>query len=227
MTTSRSHQIDRKATRRQGFLRMVAARLAALAIWKGIVLLFGLLVGAGILSAIGAELYNHLKGDDPSPGVTLEKLIALHDFHAAQGQYAFNVSDVIHGGGILFGETIHVAGHGTDDAIVDFSLLTKRAMVIVAGKSVTLLVPEPYLGTPVINLRTTKLTETGSVFVNISHLFKDYPGDAEKALEFAQQQISAAARSSDLIHQAEINTKEFLTSFLGKLGFTKITVVFV
>lgn len=90
--------------------------------------------------------------------------------------YSFNFPYVAHKSILFFtGETIQVIGSGSDDAVVDFSTLTKGSMVRTAQSSLTLLLPSPTLGPAVVNLSQTKLEEKSGLFTHISYLSKKRP----------------------------------------------------
>lgn len=226
MLMNKSRQLEESMTRKRRFLDNVAARLIAIAVWKVALLGLVLMLGGGAVAAAVGALHDRPEQASPRPEVVLDKLVALGDYHAAQGQYSFDFTDVLHSRVLFFtGESIQVRGRGSVDAIVSFSDLASGGVVQV-GKSVTLLLPIPHLGTPVIDLSQTELNEHGGLFTHISHLIESGPGDADKALEAAEGKISIAAARDHLARQAETDTREFLAKFLGRLGFTKVTVIF-
>ena len=134
---------------------------------------------------------------------------------------------MVHKGFWIFtGESIHVVGRGTDDALVNFSGLKKGQMLRPNTTSVSIVLPPPHFGAARVNLGQTTLSESGGLFTHLSHLFVSDPNDARKALAAAQARIAAAATNSDLISRAESSTRTFLVKFLGRLGFKHVAVVF-
>src|SRR5262249_24426441 len=93
--------------------------------------------------------------------------------------------------------------------------------------AVTIVLGAPYLGTPVINLNSTTLTESGGVLTSLSHVANSHPRDAELAIQAAQDKIrAAAAGDSSLTAAAEASTRTFLGKLLGPLGYSHVTVIF-
>jgi hypothetical protein len=205
----------------------VIARLIALAIWKGAVLAFVLLVGTGAATTV-FEVRHHQTAPANS-GAVLKKLVGLGDFHAAQGNYTFDFSYVLHKHFLfLTGETMRVTGNGTDDVLVNFSSLTDNRVVRQDHSTVTVVLQAPRLGPPTVNLDNTTLRESGGVFTHLSHLFQNDPNDAKPALAAAQTRIAASAAANEaLFTTAEANTRTFLSKLLRPLGYKHVTVLFV
>jgi Protein of unknown function (DUF4230) len=196
---------------------------AASTLWKAGVLLAALVIVGGA-AALVTTSFQHQNAGIPK-GVVLKKLRALGDYHAAQAVYTFNFTDVIHKGFWFFtGETIHVVGSGTDDAVVNFD----RVEVIPQGpKTATIILPLPFLGLPRVNLAQTTLSEGGGLLTHLSHVINTYPNDSRKALVAAQSMIGTAAAGSDLLSRGREKTAAFMKRFLARLGYTKVTVNFV
>jgi hypothetical protein len=216
----------RDAEKRRSFLvkfsHNVLVRLAALLLWKGGVLLFALVLGA---AATGFVLRPWSPATAP-PGVVLGKLTRIGEYHAARSTYDLNFTYVVHRGFWFFtGEKIKVVGSGSDDAAVSFAGLTKDR-VIPVGHSATILLSPPRLSAPQINLSRTTLTESGGVLTDLTHLVNTHPQDASLAIQAAQKKISAAAARDHLIAAAEASTRSFLKGFLGRLGYSSVTVIF-
>lgn len=207
------------------FAHNVAAKLAASAILKLGLVVLAIAVGTGAFAAVKHFQHNEPGSQPVSTGVVLTKLISLNDFHAAQADYNFDFTYVVHKGFLFFtGESIHAVGTGTDEAIVDFSQVD---VTRINATSVKVVLPQPTLGTPAVNLSQTTLTEHGGVLTHLSHVIKNDPNDAREALAAAQNRIGAAAANSDLIATGSASTKSFLDHFLKKLGITHVTVDFI
>jgi len=211
-------------SRKRRFARDVGVRLVAMTLLKAGLVLLALILGTG---AIAYGLNHTPAPKAASTGVVLKKLVALGDFHAEQAQFSFNFPFVVHQSTLFFtGETIQVTGTGTDDAVVDFSGLTIGGVQRTGSNSVLVFLRPPHLGTAVVNLKRTKLTETSGLFTHLSHLFEGDPNDARLALAAAQGRIAAAAAGSQLIGDAKASTRAFLVRFLGRLGYTHVAVTF-
>lgn len=144
MINANHRETDMRSSWKPRFLHNVAAKVTALALWKVIVVVVALALDTGL----AAKAVNILRHHGPaSTGVVLGKLVALGDFEAAKRVYSFNFPYVVHKSILFFtGETIQVIGSGSDDAVVDFSTLTKGSMVRTAQSSLTLLLSSPTLG---------------------------------------------------------------------------------
>lgn len=228
MIDTKTRQPTRDRATRRRFLANVAARLAAMALWKiGLAVVLALGVGA-VAATLSAASDGTASPQPVSTGVVLTKLSSLGDFQAADAQYTFNFTYVVHKSFLfLTGESIHVTGTGADDAFVDFSGLTVGQVLRPDATSVSLILPKPQYGVPTVNLKQTTLTEKSGLFTHLSHVFKDDPGDAKAALSAAQAKIAYAARDSGLLATAEAGTRVFLTKFLARLGFKHVAVTFI
>jgi len=211
-------------SRRRVFLRGVAARLTAMSLFK-----IGLALVVLLAGGTAAAIIHHgavLRRQAASEGITLEKLTGLDQFLAAQGTYGVSFTYVVHEPFIgLTGESIHVSGQGTDNAYVGFAGLTS-ADVMRSGNSVLVLLPAPRIGPAAMDLSKTTLTEHRDLLTIAGDVFKADPGGAQDALNAAQQKIRADARNGQLASTAEAQTRTFLTTFLSKLGYTHISVMF-
>jgi hypothetical protein len=204
-----------------GLAKGVATKTAAGLLVKLAIVLVVLVVGAGAFVK-----WHHHQVATVANGVVLKKLQALGVYHAAEATYTFNFNDVVHKSFLFFtGETIHVVGSGTDDAIVNFNNVH---MVRDSPTSVTVLVPQPTLGTPAVNLNQTTLSEKSGFFSHLDNLLSSHPNDARLVLSLAQTKIGAAAAStSQLTDLGRAQTRTFLTKLLEPLGITHVTVDFL
>src|SRR5262249_53823773 len=124
MATNQLHRPQARTSKRRRLLAKfghnVAAKLAATMIWKLGLVVLAIVIGAGAFAAV--KRHEGAAAHSVSTGVVLSKLTKLNEFHAARADYNFNFTYVVHKGFLFFtGESIQVAGTGTDDAIVDFS----------------------------------------------------------------------------------------------------------
>jgi hypothetical protein len=159
---------------------------------------------------------------------TITKLKSIGIFNAAEATFQFNFSYQARKSFLFIaGETIHVVGTGTDVAEVNFSHLADSQVIRGGPVSIVLVLPKPFLGTPVVNFRQTELTESGGLLTVLAHLLKSDPKAAVDALGTAQIKIAEAAAASALIDRAEMSTRGFLSTLLRRLGFNDITIKFV
>jgi hypothetical protein len=216
-------------TRRRRFLRDVTVRLVAILLGKLSLWVLGLVLALVLgTSAVVAVLHHRPAAIPVSTGVVITKLARIGQFHAARASFDFDFPYVVHRSFLfLTGETITLDGRGTDDAVVNFAGLHPAQVVRPSPTSVSILLPSPRLGTPVIDLGATTMSESGGLFTHISHLVSSDPDDARQALANAQDKIAAQAADSDLVSQAESSTRAFLVTLLTKLGFKHIAVVFM
>ena len=191
-------------------------------LWKAALVLGVTLGGAGAVAGI-------VVGGSPaqiaSASEVAVRLAALNNYHAVRDQFKFDFTYTVHKGFLFFtGESIHIAGKGTDDAIVDFSDVQVSRT---GSSSVRIILPEPYLGIPKVNLKTTQLTEEGGVLTHLSHVISSDPNDARDAINAAQARISAAAGQSNLIETAQANARAYLVKTLYRLGYKHVVIIFI
>lgn len=215
---------------KHSFFRMVAARLAAMGLWKlavGLIVITGLAgVGAkapGVIQEFSHHPQPVVTPGGPGQAVTLLKITSLAEFQTRQAQYNFDFTKPIHGSNPFTGEEITAIGSGTIDAYVNFKLTTE--VTTPDHNTVLVVLPPAQLSAPYINPDKVKLNETSGMLTHVSHLVTTDSGDGEIAIEAAQQLITAQATADNLTGQAGQGARDFLTQFLKRLGFTKVTVV--
>ena len=156
----------------------------------------------------------------------LQSLTALEQFKAASAYYEV-VVDLDLGNGlpdVLGGDRVVYVGKGRVEALVDFSELDGRRVVRSAdGTSVTVRLPAPVVGEPVLDL------EGSYAAVRDEGLLTRFTGsDAERKAQLAAVRRLAAVAQGEgrLTDLAQESTTAMLRGLFGALGYTDITVTF-
>jgi hypothetical protein len=192
------------------------------------VLILAVLAGGGGAAALWSALDPFgAKTIDRTGAAVLQSLTDLSEFHAANGHYE-TVVDIEEDPDLLpgwvHGERILYVGKGDVDALVDFSELDERRVIVSADRtSVTVRLPAPTVDKPVLDLE-------GSYVVSHSKGIASKFGGSElerTAQLKAIEQMSATATEADMLtDQAKENTEGMLRGLLGALGFTAVEVSF-
>jgi Protein of unknown function (DUF4230) len=119
-------------------------------------------------------------------------------------------------------------GQGTDIAYVDFSQLKGQAISVSADRTaVTVALPKAQLEPAVLNVHQSYVYAQQQGLANrIGNFFSGNPNNQQKVYEAAQTKIQNAAKSSQLLTEAQKNTQSMLTGMLKSLGFQQVTVRF-
>lgn len=153
----------------------------------------------------------------------------LSEYHAAQGRYQVTVDlekDTPWVPGIVKGERTTYLATGTVDGLVDFRDLGKDA-VRVDGDAVTIVLPPPRLGEPVVDLDESRVVARDRGLVDrITGAFSDSPTSEREVAQLAEQDLARAAAESDLERRAQDNTRKVLTGLARSFGFPSVTVRF-
>ena len=200
------------------------------------VLVTGLLVvGAVIVAgALGWMLLGKpfsTKTVDRSATPVLAEIRDLSDYHAAQGEFNVLVDvekDVKYMPSAIAGERTLFIGVGTVDAFVDFSTLGTSAIEVSKdGTTVTVSLPAPILGNPIIDTRLSHVaSRKRGLFNRIGGLFADSPTGEGELYRITEAKLADAAAASDLRDRAAANTERMLRDVLGRLGYDDVIVVF-
>jgi hypothetical protein len=165
-----------------------------------------------------------------SQPVLLKSITALSRYEAASGTFQVVVDLSQHSllPSFLQGSETLFIGQGTDIAFVNFGQLKGQAIRVSANRSaVTVTLPRAQLKPAVLNVRQSYVYARQQGLLNrIGDFFGGDPNSQQQVYIAAQQKISAAARRSPLLAEAERNTRGMLTGMLSSLGFTRITVSF-
>jgi hypothetical protein len=189
----------------------------------------GLLLIGGVLTGI-LSIGNPFATTtiDRSPPALLQQLGNLTRYSAAQGHFESTIDVEDHTSllpSFLAGERTVFIAQGTVDATVDFSKLSTDAVQVAGDHAVTITLPEPHLARPVIDpAKSHVATRSRGILTRIGGMFTDNPTGDQRFDVLAQHKLAAAAKESPLVSRAEQNTTKMLQGFLGKLGYTDVTV---
>ena len=165
-----------------------------------------------------------------SQPVLLKSITALSRYEAASGSFQVVVDLSQHSllPSFLQGSETLFIGQGTDIAFVNFVQLKGQALRVSADRSaVAVTLPRAQLEPAVLNVRQSYVYAQQRGLLNrIGDFFGGNPNGQQQIYVAAQQKISAAARHSPLLAEAERNTRAMLNGMLGSLGFKRVTVSF-
>ncbi|HEY3751921.1 MAG TPA: DUF4230 domain-containing protein [Pseudonocardiaceae bacterium] len=163
--------------------------------------------------------------------VLLTSIQQLSRYEAASGTFQV-VVDISSGGSILPGflegsDTMFI-GVGTDNAFIDFSHLKGDAIKVSSDRlSATLTLGKAQLETAKLDVKESYVfAEQQGLFTRVNQFLSGNPNSQQAVYELAQKQIQAAAGKSELLADAQRNTRTMLVSLLQSLGFRTITVNF-
>jgi hypothetical protein len=200
----------------------------------GAIAVCGILAVTGTLGSLLPNIPNPFSSRtiDRTQPALLQAMEDLSEYHAAAGNFQVLVDserDAKWLPSVIRGERTVYSAAGSVDASVDFSRLESGAIVVSEDRrSVTVSLPPPTLGEPVLDLDNSMVVSRDRGLLDrLGSVFSDSP-TGERALQVAaQDKMRAAAAASDLPTRAEENTRKMLESLLGSLGFTSVTVTFV
>jgi hypothetical protein len=168
---------------------------------------------------------------DRSPPAVLKSIQDIGEYRAATGHFEQIVDlheDTRLPDEILGERTLFVAV-GSVDAGVDLSALGEDDVEVSDDRrSARITLPGVRLFEPELDLGDSYTFERDEgLFNEIGGLFSNEEGN-EEVYRLAERRIAAAAAAEDagLVRRAEENTRAMLTSLLGSLGFTTVTVEF-
>jgi uncharacterized protein DUF4230 len=215
---------SRRARRRFPSIASMVTTLVAAAAVVAVVLVVGVVTGILHLNLFSTTTI------DRSPPAVLKQLNNLSRYTAAQGKYQSTI-DVEDNVSILpsfiAGEHTIFIAQGTVDANVDFAALSSSAVQLHGDHAVTITLPRPTLGKPVVDPDTSRVASQDRGLVNrIGDFFSNDANGAQRFYQMADKKLAAAARASKLVLRAENNTTKMLQGLLGRLGFTDVRVTF-
>lgn len=210
---------DRRARRAGRFL--VGAALAVLAVF--VVSSAALLTG--LWSPFGTETV------DRSAPVVLHELQDISRYRAATGEFSELIDvedDVKLVPDFLAGERTVLVAVGSVDAEVDFSRLDDAHVVVSEdGTTVEVHLPPAELREPQLDMsRTHVATRSRGLANRVSEALTSNAQDDSALYQRAQEQIAAAAATTELRSRAEENTRLMLTGLLRGLGYEQVVVSF-
>lgn len=203
-------------------------------ITAGIVVVVGLAVA---LVGSAVHLFPQLRNpfaestQEQSGPVLLTSIQQLSRYEAASGTFQV-VVDISSGTpflpGFLEGSDTMFIGVGTDNAYVDFSHLKGSAIQVSSDRqSATITLGHAKLEPASLDVHQSYVyAQQQGLFTRLSQFFSGNPNSQQALYELAQQQIQTAAGKSQLLADAERNTRTMLVSLLQSLGFHSITVNF-
>jgi hypothetical protein len=162
--------------------------------------------------------------------VLLQSIVELSRYEAASGSFQVVVdittSSILPS--FLAGSDTMFIGIGTDNAFVDFSHLKGNAVQVSDDRqSATITLGHAQLEPATLDVHQSYVyAQQQGLFTRINDFLNGNPNSQQAVYELAQKQIQAAAAKSQLVADAERNTRTMLTSLLQSLGFKNITVNF-
>jgi uncharacterized protein DUF4230 len=168
---------------------------------------------------------------DRSSPALLKSISALSRYEAASGSFQVVVEldqrtswlpMFIEGTQTLF------VGQGTDIAFVDFSKLKGSAIKVSHNRTwVAITVPRARLEPAVLDVRRSYVFAQQQGLLNrIGNFFSGNPNSQHQVYVLAQKKIQSAAEHSELLIQAQRNTRTMLIGLMRSLGFQQVTVTF-
>jgi hypothetical protein len=164
---------------------------------------------------------------DRTGSPVLKSLTDLSQYHAASAHYETVVDldkDTNNLPGWISGERVLYVGKGEVDALVDFSELDERRVVLSPdAKSVSITLPAPIADKPALNLETSYVVDHDKGLIN---RFKGSTIEREAQLKAIEQMTASATSEGMLIDRAKENTSAMLRGLFGSLGYTTIDITF-
>ncbi len=202
----------------------LAIRIVSLVIAVPLVFVAGL----GAAGLLGIDLPFQSRTIDRSQPAMLKSIQDINQFHAAVGNFEVVLDyedDVNWVPSFIAGERSLFVAAGTVNAYVDFSGLTEGDLKLSDdGASVEILLPEAKLDKPNLDLdpdRTYLFSQDRGVINRIGDALSTQ--DQQELYRLAEQKMVSAAEESELVHQAEENTRAML---IGMFNAVDIKVTF-
>lgn len=211
------------------------------AAWKplGIVAIVLVLVNLVGFDPIG-RLREGLFGAERRPeaaDTTLLSLKKTSQLRAATGKFAVPVYYGTEQDGVVHeilpdafdGDSGVAIYEGSVDALVELKGLTTDDLEINrTDRSIVITVPEPVLTDPNIDeARSKVITQDRGLLTRLGDLFDDTPLRGKDDLDqVAVDELTKAARQSQLLETARTNTRDFLTALANRLGYDTVEVKF-
>jgi hypothetical protein len=200
----------------------------------GLVIVVILAIGVALVGS-AIHLFPQLRNpfaentQETSGPVLLQSVQQLSRYEAASGTFQV-VVDISSNSSILPGflqgsDTMFI-GVGNDNAYVDFGRLKGNDVQVSDDRrSATLTLGHAQLEPATLDVHQSYVyAQQQGLFTRINSFFSGNPNSQQALYELAQKQIQSAAGRSELLADAERNTKTMLVSLLQSLGFQNITV---
>ena len=217
--TRRGKETKRKA----GVLAQVTAATVALAVIAVCAVVLVAALVATVLNPFGSETI------DRSGPTVLQQIRKLEEFTAAEGTFTQDVDleeDAKYLPDFLSGQRVTALVTGSVRATVDFSQLDEDAIQVSDdGSTIRLSLPEPVLSDADIEESNARIINRNRGLIDrVDDFFSENPTDDAQLYAAAEEKVAAAARESDLIEEARVNTEQWLTTFLGAAGFETVEI---
>ena len=209
-------------------MRRASGTLAGIVIGSVMVGLVVVAVASGAISFRGPFRTEEKYRDQSA---LLTKVRDVSRFEAAEGQFQVIV-DLEHDTKFvpswLSGDRTTFIAEGDVDAVVDFSKLGKGAVVASEdGRTGTITLPQPRIGRPRIDPDKSRvMSEDKGIVDRVNDLMSGQSSHDQELYQAADAKLARAARQSDLVEQAEANTRIMLTDMLEGLGYEDVVVKF-
>jgi hypothetical protein len=195
-----------------------------------------LLIGVALVGS-AVHLFPQLRNpfaentQETSGPVLLQSVQQLSRYDAASGTFQVVVdisSNTSFLPSFLEGSDTMFIGVGNDNAYVDFAHLKGSDVQVSSDRrSATLTLGHAQLESATLDVHQSYVyAQQQGLFTRLNQFLNGNPNSQQALYELAQKQIQAAAGKSELIADAERNTKTMLVSLLQSLGFQNITVNF-
>jgi len=166
-----------------------------------------------------------------SSQVLLKSITALSRYEAASGSFQVVIDLTKHTSFLpsyLVGSQTLFIGQGTVIAYVNFSQLKGPSISVSPNRTaVTITLPDAQLEPPVLNVSQSYVfAEQQGLLNRVADFFSGNPNSQQQVYILAQQRIAAAAQHSQLLSEAQQNTRDMLQEMLRSLGFQQVTVDF-
>ena len=199
----------------------LAVRIVSLLV-AGTLVFFAGVSGAGLL---GIQNPFQSRTIDRSQPALLKSIQDISQFHAAVGNFEVVLDherDVPWVPSFIAGERSLFVAAGTVNAYVDFSDLAEEDLRLSQnGKSVEIRLPEAQLDKPNLDQGRTYLFSQERGLINRVGDALSTP-DQQKLYQLAEQKMMSAAQESELMQQAEVNTRAMLNGMFRAVNI-KVT----
>ena len=200
----------------------MAVRIVSLLVAGTLVLVAGL----GAAGLLDVKLPFQSTTIDRSQPALLKSIQDISQFHAAVGNFEVVLDyedDVNWVPSFIAGERSLFVAAGTVNSYVDFSGLAEADLTLSEdGKSVEIRLPEAHLDKPNLDQdRTYLFSQERGVINRLGDALSTQ--DQQELYQLAEQKLASAAEGSELVQQAEENTRAML---IGMFNAVDIKVTF-
>lgn len=184
-------------------------------------------VGLGAAGLLDFKLPFQSTKIDRSQPALLKSIQDISQFHAAVGNFEVVLDykdDVKWVPGFIAGERSLFVAAGTVNAYVDFSGLADGDLTLSEnGDAVVIRLPEAQLDKPNLDQdRTYLFSQDRGVVNRVGDALSSQ--DQQELYQLAEQKMMSAAEESELLQQAEKNTRAMLTGMLDALDI-EVTII--